>query len=200
MTNAATSYIPVEAQKLLFEGAQTAHAWSDKPVPAELITEVLESIKWAPTEFNSSPARVLVITSDEARQRLLPYMADGNRQKTEVAPVTLIVAADHDFHEDFDVLLPGADGVKDMFAGMEERPYKARMNTSLQIGYLLLGLRSAGLAVGPMTGMDAKGIDQEFFPDGRHETMTVINVGYPTETSHKPRMPRLEGEGFFKVI
>ena len=45
---------------------------------------------------------------------------------------------------------------------------------------------------GPMEGFDATGLDQEFFPDGRHRTLLVMNLGYPAQDAYKPRQPRLD--------
>ena len=43
-----------------------------------------------------------------------------------------------------------------------------------------------------MEGFDAAGVDQEFFPDGRHRTLLVMNLGYPAADAYKPRQPRLD--------
>ena len=43
---------------------------------------------------------------------------------------------------------------------------------------------------GPMEVFDATGPAQEFFPDGRHRTLLVMNLGYPAQDAHKPRQPR----------
>ena len=44
--------------------------------------------------------------------------------------------------------------------------------------------------VGPMEVFDATCPGQEFFPDGRHRTLLVMNLGYPAQDAHKPRQPR----------
>lgn len=200
MTGTENTHIPADVREALFTDARTAHAWTDQPVSHELLEEVFETIKWAPTAFNASPLRIYVVESPEARARLVPFMSAGNAPKTEVAPVTLVCAADREFHEEFDTLMPGAPQVKDMVAGDPNRPVMARMNASLQIAYLIIGLRAAGLGVGPMTGFDAPGIDAEFFPDGEHQTLVVINAGYTNEDSFRPRNPRLEKDQWFRYL
>ncbi|MFJ5221198.1 nitroreductase family protein, partial [Streptomyces sp. NPDC088354] len=54
-----------------------------------------------------------------------------------------------------------------------------------------LGVRAAGLAAGPMTGFDAEGIDKEFFPEGDHSVLAVVNIGKPGENAWRARSPRL---------
>ena len=68
----------------------------------------------------------------------------------------------------------------------------ATLNTSLQIGYFIIGVRAAGLAAGPMGGFDADGVSQEFFPDGRHRALLVVNIGQPSDEAFRPRQPRLD--------
>ena len=64
-------------------------------------------------------------------------------------------------------------------------------NTSLQIGYFLIGVRAAGLVAGPMGGFDADGVATEF-PDGRHRALLVVNVGHPADSAFRARLPRLD--------
>ena len=66
-----------------------------------------------------------------------------------------------------------------------------RCNAALQAGYFIIGVRAAGLAAGPMTGFDAEGINKEFFADGEHTVLVVVNIGKPGEDAWYPRNPRL---------
>ncbi len=54
-----------------------------------------------------------------------------------------------------------------------------------------MGVRAAGLAAGPMTGVDLAGVDREFFPDGRHRALVVMNIGKAGENAWFDRLPRL---------
>ncbi|TRW46722.1 malonic semialdehyde reductase [Georgenia yuyongxinii] len=186
------------AQNLLFRQARTANAFTDEEVTDEQIAEIFELVKWAPTSMNTQPLRVVVVRSAEAKERLLPHMAEGNRAKTAAAPATAIFAADVDFHEELPRTFPHFPGARDMFAGDEEsRARTAELNTGLQVGYAILGIRAAGLAAGPMTGFDADAIAREFFPDGRHRVLVAINMGKPAENAWHDRLPRL---GFDEVV
>jgi 3-hydroxypropanoate dehydrogenase len=142
--------------------------------------------------MNQQPLRVVLVRSAEGRQRLLRHMAEGNRAKTATAPVVAVLAADVDFHEELPRVFPHAPNAKDYFTDETAREATAKLNATLQVGYFILGVRAAGLAAGPMTGFDAAGIDREFFPDGRHRTLVVVNIGRPGANAWFDRLPRLD--------
>ena len=125
-------------------------------------------------------------------------MSDGNKAKTRSVPLVAILAADVDFHNELPRVFPHFPGAVDLFAGEDEaRLPVARLNAALQVAYFILGVRAAGLAAGPMTGFDAAGIDADFFPDGRHQTLVVVNIGRPGEAAWLDRLPRL---GYEEVV
>jgi 3-hydroxypropanoate dehydrogenase len=178
-------------QELLFRSARTANTFSDEPVSDEQVRAIYDLVKWAPTAMNTQPLRVVLLRTPAARERLLTHLAEGNRAKTAAAPLVAILAADTEFHEHLDELLPYVDNAKDRFADDAAREKVARFNATLQAGYLLLGIRAAGLAAGPMGGFDAAGVDAEFFSDGRLKSFLVVNIGRPGEDAWMDRLPRL---------
>ena len=190
-----------DAQDLLFHQGRTANAFTSEPVTDEQIAAIYDLVKWAPTAMNTQPQRVVVVRSAEAKARLLPHMAEGNRAKTEAAPATVLLAADLDFHDELPTVFPHAEGMKEMFDGDEDgRSSMAQLNAGLQVGYAILGIRAAGLAAGPMTGFDAEAISQEFFPDGRHRVMVAVNIGKPAEDAFRDRLPRLSFDEVVQVL
>ena len=194
MTQTAASLaLSTEAQDLLFRSARTANTFTDAPVTDEHIQAVYDLIKWAPTSMNLQALRVVLVRSEEARARLVTHMSDGNKAKTGTAPLVAILAADVNFHDELPRTFPHFPGAKDMYAANDEaREATARLNASLQVGYFILGVRAAGLAAGPMTGFDADGINADFFPDGEHKVLVVVNIGEPGEGAWFDRLPRLD--------
>ena len=180
-----------DARALLFTEARTANTFTDEPVTDEQIEAVYELLKYAPTAVNSQPLRVLLV-GPEQRERLLKHMSDGNRDKTESAPLVAVLAADTAFHEHLPRTFPHAPGVKDMYADDEAREQAARFNATIQIGYFLVAVRAAGLAAGPMGGFDARGIDEEFFEGKDWKSLLVVNLGRPGPGAWFDRLPRLE--------
>lgn len=178
----------------LFTEARTRNAWSDRPVPEALLRRLYELTKFGPTAVNATPARFVFLTSPEARARLAPHMAEGNREKTLQAPVNVIIGQDIAFHETLPVLFPHAPGAKDWFADEAGRRETAFRNASLQGGYFLLAARALGLDAGPMSGFDPQGVKAEFFAGTTVEPNFIVNLGYGTDENLFPRSPRLAFE------
>jgi 3-hydroxypropanoate dehydrogenase len=179
------------AQDLLFREARTANTFTDEPVTEEQVQAIYDLVKFGPTAFNQSPLRVVLVRSDEARERLVSHMAEGNQAKTASAPLVAILAADNEFHEELPTLFPHFPQAKDMFfAERQVREQAAGLNAALQAAYFIVGVRAAGLAAGPMTGFDFAGVQKEFLDDD-HTPLMVINIGKPGEGASFPRSPRL---------
>ncbi|PXY19255.1 malonic semialdehyde reductase [Prauserella muralis] len=179
------------AQDLLFREARTANTFSSEPVGDEQLRAIYDLVKWGPTSMNTQPLRALVVRSAEGKERLLPHMAEGNRDKTRSAPLNVVLAADVDFHENLPKVFPHNPDAKSFFADEAGRERTATLNASLQIGYFILGVRAAGLAAGPMTGFDADGVDAEFFAGTSWKSLVVVNIGKPGENAWLTRLPRL---------
>ena len=190
-----------DAQELLFRSARTANSFTDEPVSDEQIQAIYDLIKWAPTSMNLQALRIVLVRSPEARAKLVDHMADGNKAKTATAPLVAVLAVDNEFHEELPTQFPYFPQAKDVF--FSERPVReqsARLNGALQVGYFIIGVRAAGLAAGPMTGFDANGINKEFFPDGDHSVLAVVNIGKPGPEAWFPRSPRLAYEEVVTTI
>jgi len=184
-----------QAQRLLFTEARTANTFSDEPVTEQQLRAMYELTKFGPTSANTQPMRTLYVSKGPGRDRLLPHMAEGNRDKTAGAPVVAGLAADLNFHEHIPTVFPVHPQMKDGFDNdLEKRNEHARYNATLQAGYFILGVRAAGLAAGPMIGFDPDGIDKEFFADSGWRSILVVNIGHPGENPWFDRLPRLAYE------
>jgi nitroreductase len=181
------------AQDLLFREARTANTFTDEPVSEEQVRAIYDLVKWGPTSMNNQPLRIVLVRSPEARGRLVEHMGGNNKAKTSTAPLVAILAADTDFHDELPRTFPHFAGARDAFAGdAAMREEVARLNAALQVAYFIVGVRAAGLAAGPMTGMDAAAIDREFFPDCAHRSIAVVNIGHPAQDAWMDRLPRLD--------
>jgi len=180
-------------RELLFTEARTANTWAGTPVTDEELTSIWELARWAPTSANTQPLRVLYVRPGEGRDRLVKFMADGNKAKTEAAPAVAVLAVDTRFHEHIPAVFPMRPQMKDFFEANEAlRENGGKFNAALQAGYFILAVRALGLAAGPMTGYDADGLDAEFFPGGRYKSILVVNIGHPGENAWYGRLPRLD--------
>ena len=176
---------------LLFREARTVAEFAPGEVTDEQLSAVWDLVKWGPTAMNTLPLRLLVVRTPEARERLAALMNEGNRARVLAAPVTLVLAADTGFHEHIPTLAPHAAAFRDVLEGQPEtREQMARTNALLQAGYLIVGLRAAGLGAGPMAGLDFPSVDAEFFSENGWKSLFVVNVGNVEGTG----TPRARGE------
>lgn len=154
--------------------------FDDRPVPLDVVQSAYDLIKWGPTANNAMPLRLAVADSPEARASVIVHAAPGNQSKIETAPLVLVAASDHDFHEFSHITAAGVDGLRERLAGRPEaRAVTAHDNTWLQLGYLIVGLRAAGLAVRPMGGFDHEGLTRELLAGTAWHAEALLVVGYP---------------------
>jgi len=189
-----------QALDQLFRQARTHHAWQDRPVDDATLRQLFELTVLGPTAANSLPARFVFVRSAEAKARLRPLLSPGNIEQTMAAPVTVIVAQDHDFPEHLPRLYPFTDA-RAWFAGNEAKIAEtAFRNSSLQAAYLLLAARALGLDTGAMSGFDNAGVDAEFFAGTRVRSNLLINLGYGDADRLHPRAPRPAFEEYARLL
>jgi 3-hydroxypropanoate dehydrogenase len=179
----------------LFLTARTYNGWLPKEVTDEQIRRLYELTKFGPTSANSSPMRIVFVKSQDAKQRLKPYLSESNTEKTMLAPVTAIVATDFAFYEQLPRLFPHADA-RSWFVGNEQLVQTSAIrNGSLQGAYLIMAARALGLDCGPMSGFDQAGVDAEFFAGTQIKSNFLVNIGYGDPDKNLfDRLPRLSFE------
>jgi len=189
-----------DALDRLFRTARTYNSFLDRPVTDDMLREVYDLARMAPTSANSNPARFVFVRSKEAKARLAPALSAGNHDKTMAAPVTAIVAYDLEFHEHLPKLFSHVDA-RSWFVGKDEHILTtAFRNSTLQGGYFMLAARALGLDVGGMSGFDNAKVDAAFFPDGKWRSNFLINIGYGDASKLLPRHPRLSFEEACRVV
>lgn len=177
--------LSAEALDQLFREARSHNAWLNWPVSDDTLRDLWNLTKWGPTSANCSPARVLFLRTEQAKQRLLPALAPGNVEKVKTAPVTAIIGYDGRFYDQLPKLFPHADA-RSWFANTPElAEVTARRNSSLQGAYLMLAARSLGLDCGPLSGFDQAKVDREFFPRQMKRRTTSTRSTSPTATSRR---------------
>lgn len=165
-----------DALHQLFLSARTHNAWQPREVPHDLLRQLIDLMKMAPTSVNCSPARITFVTSADAKARLKPHLLSGNVDKTMQAPVTAIIATDYRFYDHLPKLFPHTDA-RSWFTGNKDfADLSAFRNASLQGGYFILAARSLGLDCGPMW------IQQCWFGSGilprqRHQVKFPLQLG-----------------------
>ena len=177
----------------------SAAAWSDRKVDPSLLRTLWELTALPPTSANCSPARVVFVTSPEAKARLREALDPGNVEQSMAAPVTAVIGMDLAFYDKLPYLFPFADA-RSWFAG---DPVKAEAtafrNSSLQGAYLMLAARALGLDCGPMSGFNQAKMDAAFFAGTSVRSNFICNLGYGNRDSLSPRAPRLTFEDACRI-
>jgi 3-hydroxypropanoate dehydrogenase len=184
----------------LFESGRSHNGWLPGAVADGTLRELHRLCSLGPTAFNAQPMRLLFITTEAARQRLLPALRPANVAKSMGAPVLVVVAYDSLFH----MLIPRLyhnPSAGDAFAGNPTlATTTALRNGSLQGGYLIMAARALGLDCAPMSGFDNAALDAEFFPDGRWRSNFLCGLGHGDPQKLFDRLPRLPFEDACQVL
>ena len=177
---------------LLFNIARTRNGWVDKPLEAELLQEIWNLTRMGPTSANCSPARIVFVTTVEAKEKLRPTLLAENVSKTMAAPATAIIGYDMEFYELLPKLFPHTDA-KAWFVGNEDLIFSTTFrNGTLQGAYFMMAARALGLDCGPMSGFDNAAVDSAFFAGSAVKSNFICSIGYGNDDNLHPRGPRLE--------
>ncbi len=193
---------PLNAAALdqLFNTARTYNGYLDQPVSTAQLHAIWDLMKMAPTSANQLPARLVWCTTQESKEKLAACTMPANGAKILSAPVTVIVAADMQFHEQLPWLFPHADA-RSWFAGNDAlREKSAMLNTTLQAAYFIMAARALGLDTGPMTGFSNEAVDAAFLaetPD--YKSVMISTLGYGDPASIFDRSPRPDFGTFNRI-
>ena len=184
----------------MFTGARSQNGWLPEPLPEETLRALYDVVRSGPTSMNCQPMRLVFLTTEAARDRLMPALLPGNVDKTRSAPVTVIVAYDARFYEEFPKIWhnPAAGELYAGNAALAETT--AVRNGSMQGGYLILAARALGLDCGPMSGFNLDKVNAEFFPDGRWRANFLCNLGRGDSAKLMQRQPRLPFDEACQVL
>ncbi len=175
---------------LILRDARSHYAWSDRPVPREMLEAIYEIMAAGPTSMNTCPARIVFVTSEEGKERLAKSLKPKNVAKMQSAPVTAIIAHDLEFWTHLPFLFPHEDR-RPMFEGKPAHiEATAFRNGTLQGAYFMIAARALGLDVGAMSGFSNEVVDEEFFEGTTLKSNFLINLGYADESALFQKLPR----------
>ena len=188
------------ALRRAFLDARTQNAWSPQDVPDSLLRQLIDIVKMGPTSGNCLPARFVFVKSKAEKEKLKPFLSEGNRDKTMQAPVCAIVGYDLEFYEHLPKLFPHTDA-RSWYTGKPKKiDETAFRNGTLQGGYLIIAARLLGLDCGPMSGFDSTGVDAAFFAGTAIKSNFLCNLGYGEPSAVKARLPRFTFDDMAKII
>ncbi len=179
------------ALAVLFTEARTHNGWLQGEISNDILIELYDLLKLAPTSANCSPARFIFIRSPDAKEKLKPALSSGNIVKTMSAPVTVIAAYDTAFYDRLPELFPHGDARSWFTSSPELAEETAFRNATLQAGYLILAARALGLDAGPLSGFDKEKVDAGFLRGTSWKSNFLINLGRGDPSKLFGRLPRL---------
>jgi nitroreductase len=149
-------------------------AFSDKPIPAELLRSLFEAARWAPSSSNEQPWAFVVARKDEveAHSRLLGTLVEFNQAWAKHAPLLGIAVSALAFARN----------------GNANR--NAFYDTGAAMAYLTVEATTRGLFVHQMAGFDhGKASEVLAIPTG-WEPIAAFVVGYPGDPQTLPETLR----------
>lgn len=189
-----------DAIDLILRDARSHYAWTDRPVPDDMLRELHEITIAGPTSMNTLPSRFVYVRSQEAKERLAKSLKDKNIDKMMSAPVTVIIAYDPNFWTRLPETFPHEDR-RHLFRDKPEHcEVTALRNSSLQGAYFMIAARALGLDVGAMSGFSNQIVDQEFFSENGWKSNFLCNFGYADESALFGKLPRFSFDQVCEII
>ena len=164
MSNPAPVEYPVQD---VIRNRWSPRAFSDKPVPAEVLRSLFEAARWAPSSNNEQPWAFLVATKDDTAnfEKSLGALVEFNANWAKKAPVLVIAVAQLAFAKN---KAPNRNAQYDVGAA------------SLQLS---LEATARGLVVHQMAGFDPETAREAYdVPEG-WEPIAAMAIGYPGDAS-----------------
>lgn len=163
---------------------------TERKISDEQLREIIEVGALAPSAFNLQPWRVIIVKSEEAKDKLMA-LANG-QPKIKEASATLIIAGDRNGYSEENPVwkelseLVGEEGAKGamgaaayLYGSSEERKIKfAESNGGLLAMSIMYAAKSMGIDSHPMSGMDFDGIKKEFGLKETEAPVMAIALGY----------------------
>jgi nitroreductase len=174
----------------------------DRPLPDDLLKQILHLATLAPSGYNLQPWRFLVVRREANRHKL--RTASYNQPKITDAPVVVVVLGYHHPHRSHlgpmvdRMLAMGAitpEGAAELkaraSATMERipeafRPVWATRSAMLAAATLMIAAESLGVASAPMEGFDAAKVKEAFGVPEDHTVCCLVALGYSAEEKPFP--------------
>jgi nitroreductase len=145
-------------------------AFSDKPVPQDVLSIIFEAARWAPSSNNEQPWAYIVATKDDKENfdKMLSVLVEFNAQWAKSAPVLALAVA------------------KLTFAKNNAPNRNAQYDTGAASALLSVEATAHGLAVHQMAGFDPDKARQVFGIPAGWDSIAALAIGYPGDPASLP--------------
>ncbi len=170
----------------LIQSHRSIRKYTDRPIPDDLLADILASAQWAPSSHNVQAYSIVVVRSAEKKKQLAQLC--GGQKWVETCPVFLVFCADF-----YKLKLASDMHGSEFLADEVENMLVAAVDTALAAENALVAARSHGLG-GVMIG----GIRNQPEDVARLLKLPVLTapimgmcLGYPDQdVEQKPRLPK----------
>jgi nitroreductase len=168
MEKPATTEFPVHD---LIRQRWSPRAFSDKPVPPDVLRSLFEAARWAASSYNEQPWAFLVATKDDPENfaKMLSVLVEFNAGWAKHAPVLALAVAELAFHQKGN---PNRNAFYDVGAASAQ---------------LTLEANSRGLFVHQMAGYHGDKARQVFEIPAGWEPIAAMAIGYPGDPESLPQ-------------
>lgn len=187
--------ISQEDMDVLFYKASICESFADTPIPHEILRNAMKLALLAPSAYNCCPMRAVFISSPDGKQKLMQCTDSAETQRfIQDAPAIAIICTDIHYTRNLPKLMPYVPNAQQMFEQYDDLNEMIRIrNSNLQAGYLILAIRSLGMAVGPISdSLNTDKFDEGFLQSTDWRSSLLIPFGYAKDPeAPKPNSPRL---------
>lgn len=196
----------IKRSRELHEWSETRRSvrdFSDKPIPKEVIDNIIMTASTAPSGANKQPWKFCVVTNPELKKQirkaaeeeefksyngrmseewlkdLEPLGTDWNKEFIEIAPAIIVVTkCVYDFNEN----------------GEKLNNYYVNESVGLASGFLLNAIHNAGLVSLTHTPSPMNFLTELLERPKNERAFLLIPVGYPADNAQVPDISRKEKE------
>ncbi len=126
-----------EAAGQFLRSRRSIRTYKDKPVPREVITELLDISRWAPSAKNAQPTNWLVVESPAEMRRMIELTVDWLRETNSFPGIV------NAWEEGQDKILHGAPHL--IIAHASDKALKPEIDCTIALTYLDLAAHGKGL-------------------------------------------------------
>jgi nitroreductase len=147
--------------------------YTDQPVSAEMVTQLLESARLAPSGSNTQPWHFIVVRSEDTRRKLAEVSHKQDWMTT--APVHIVCVAD------IRVRIGGNEAVSVDESSSQFELKQIIRDTAIAAEHMVLEAESMGLSTCWVAWFDQKEIRPVLDIPSDKFVLCILTVGYPGE-------------------
>lgn len=147
--------------------------FTDQEIPEDLVNELLEAVRWAPSWANTQCWEVIVVKEQAIKEQIAGLMPDKNPavKAIKAAPLVMVMCA-----------IKGQSGYKKGELLTNKGDW-SMFDLGIACQNLCLAAHELGLGTVHVGTLDHAGLDQLMKLPPNIEAIEVIPVGYPTRDS-----------------